>query len=130
MLPVIITGVSPKGIGAEAARVFAKTGAKVVLAGRSQSKYVELQYCVTVCFRLTILHNHRIQETAEAIKKETPDANLRELVLDLGSQKSVRKAADEVLSYPDPVDALILNAGVVRISQFLHSEEVHLTPYR
>ncbi|EIM90352.1 NAD-P-binding protein [Stereum hirsutum FP-91666 SS1] len=89
---VIITGVSPKGIGAEAARAFAKAGAKVVLSGRNQSK---------------------LQETADAIKKETPGADIRELILDLGSQKSVRKAADEVLKYSGPVDALILNAGVM-----------------
>ncbi|KAI0036667.1 NAD-P-binding protein [Vararia minispora EC-137] len=89
---VLITGVTPKGFGAEAARVAAKMGAKVVLAGRSQST---------------------IQETADAIKKETPNADMKELIIDLGSQKSVRKAADEVLRYSSPVDVLILNAAVM-----------------
>lgn len=37
---VIVTGVSPGGYGAETARVLALVGAKVVLAGRSLSKYV------------------------------------------------------------------------------------------
>ncbi|KIJ54346.1 hypothetical protein M422DRAFT_221928 [Sphaerobolus stellatus SS14] len=89
---VIVTGVTPGGYGAEAARVLALEGAKVVLAGRSLSK---------------------IKATAEAIKKETPDAELRELVLDLGSHKSVREAAEEVLKYSEAIDVLILNAGVM-----------------
>jgi NAD(P)-dependent dehydrogenase (short-subunit alcohol dehydrogenase family) len=55
----------------------------------------------------------RVKATADAIKKEAPKAELKELVLDLGSQKAVRQAADEVLKYSGPIDVLILNAGVV-----------------
>lgn len=62
-------------------------------------------------------------ETAEIIKKEIPDADLRELVVDLGSQQSVRQAAAEVLKYPEPVDVLILNAGVVS-----HEHEISTEP--
>ncbi|KAF8193450.1 NAD-P-binding protein [Pholiota molesta] len=89
---VIITGVTPGGYGAEASRVLALAGANLILAGRSSSK---------------------IKATAEAIKKETPSANLRELTLNLGSQKDVRKAAEEVLQYDGAVDVLILNAGIM-----------------
>ncbi|KAJ7247442.1 NAD-P-binding protein [Mycena haematopus] len=89
---VIVTGVSPGGFGAETARALALYGAKVVLAGRSLSK---------------------IQATAEAIKKEIPDADLKELVLDLSSHKAVRQAAEEVLKYSGPIDVVITNAGVM-----------------
>ncbi|KAF8069916.1 NAD-P-binding protein, partial [Lyophyllum atratum] len=89
---VIVTGVTAGGLGAEAARVLAIKGATVVLAGRSVKK---------------------IQETADNIRKEAPDAKFRELLLDLGSQKAIRKAAQEVLKYPGPIDVLILNAGIM-----------------
>ncbi|KAI0031069.1 NAD-P-binding protein [Vararia minispora EC-137] len=89
---VIVTGVSPGGFGAETARILALVGAKVVLAGRSLSK---------------------IQAAAQAIKEEVPNAELKQLILDLGSQKAVREAAAEVLKYDGPVDVVILNAGVM-----------------
>ncbi|KAJ7346261.1 NAD-P-binding protein [Mycena albidolilacea] len=89
---VIVTGVSPGGFGADTARVLALYGAKVVLAGRSLSK---------------------IKATADAIKKEVLAADLKELVLDLSSQKAVRKAAEEVLKYSGPIDVVITNAGVM-----------------
>ncbi|KAJ6453378.1 NAD-P-binding protein [Mycena sanguinolenta] len=89
---VIVTGVSPGGFGADTARALALYGAKFVLAGRSLSK---------------------IQATADAIKKEIPTADLKEVVLDLSSQKAVRHAAEEVLSYPGPIDVVITNAGVM-----------------
>ncbi|GLB41039.1 putative NAD-P-binding protein [Lyophyllum shimeji] len=89
---VIVTGVTAGGLGAEAARVLALQGAELVLAGRSSKK---------------------IQETAANIRKEAPDAKLRELILDLNSQKAVRAAAEEVLKYSGPVDVVILNAGIM-----------------
>ncbi|KJA19690.1 hypothetical protein HYPSUDRAFT_44061 [Hypholoma sublateritium FD-334 SS-4] len=89
---VIVTGVTPGGYGAETVRVLALVGAKVVLAGRTLSK---------------------IQATMGAVKKEIPGADLKTLILELGSQKSVREAAAEVLAYDTPVDVVILNAGVM-----------------
>lgn len=62
---------------------------------------------------LTSIKPLRLTEIAKIIKDETPNADLRELVVDLGSQQSVRQAAAEVLKYPEPVDVLILNAGMV-----------------
>ncbi|ORY60394.1 oxidoreductase [Leucosporidium creatinivorum] len=90
---VLITGVSPGGLGAEAARAIAQhSPALLILAGRSQAK---------------------IDETAAAIKKESPSTKLRPLVLDLSSLAAVRKAAEEVNSWPEPIDVLINNAAIM-----------------
>jgi NAD(P)-dependent dehydrogenase (short-subunit alcohol dehydrogenase family) len=64
-------------------------------------------------FNQCFLTRCRIKATADAIKKEVPAADLKELVLDLSSQKAVRKAAEEVLKYSGPIDVVITNAGVV-----------------
>jgi hypothetical protein len=54
--------------------------------------------------------NHRcgrLKKSEETIKKELPSANIRLLVLDLSSMKSVRKAAAEVNTYPEPLHVCI-----------------------
>ncbi|KAG2178831.1 hypothetical protein INT43_001677 [Umbelopsis isabellina] len=90
---VLVTGASWGGLGAEAIRVIAKNGAGlVIMAGRRQES---------------------LDETAEKIKAETPNANLRSLVLDLASLESVRQAAKEVNAYSEPIDVLINNAAVM-----------------
>jgi NAD(P)-dependent dehydrogenase (short-subunit alcohol dehydrogenase family) len=90
---VLITGCTWGGLGAEAARVIAKYhAALVIVAGRKQ----EL-----------------LDDTIQKIKEETPSANLRSLVLDLSSLESVRRAAAEVNAYPESLDVLINNAGVM-----------------
>lgn len=90
---IIITGCTWGGLGAETARVLVKHDPKVVVvAGRKQEV---------------------LDDTVQHIKKETPDANIRTLVLDLGSFKSIRKAAEEVNQYSENVDVLINNAAVV-----------------
>ncbi|KAK4702489.1 hypothetical protein P7C70_g3740, partial [Phenoliferia sp. Uapishka_3] len=89
---VIITGPSIGGIGYETARVLAKSGAGlVILAGRSNAK---------------------LDEAEAELKKESPDAKLRKLVIDLASLTSVRKAAAEVNEYHEPIDVLINNAAI------------------
>lgn len=45
----------------------------------------------------------RLEDTAKDIRASFPNANLRELLVDLGSFKSVRKAAAEVNSYKEPI---------------------------
>jgi len=87
---VLITGTSIGGIGFEAARVIAKYANLLVITGYSSE-------------RLTL--------TEEAIKKETPAANIRKLTLDLNSLAAVRKAAAEVNTYPEPIHVLINNAA-------------------
>lgn len=118
---VIVTGVTKNGYGAEIARVLALVGAKVILAGRELNKFAESMPLKNITsFDILI---HRIEETAEIIKNKTPNANLRKLVFDLGSQQAVRNAAAEVLRYPEPIDVLILNAAIVSapILFFLHA---------
>jgi len=90
----LITGPSPGGIGAEAARVIAKYANLVVLAGRNLGK---------------------INQTIENIKQETPAANLRPLLLDLGSLETVRNAAAEVNAYPENIHVLINNAAIMAV---------------
>ncbi|KAJ7663086.1 hypothetical protein DFH06DRAFT_1128424 [Mycena polygramma] len=87
---VLITGTSINGIGFEAARVLSKHANLVVITGYN----VE-----------------RLKLTEEAIKKEIPSANIRQLVLDLSSLDAVRKAAAVVNNYSEPIHVLIHNAA-------------------
>ncbi|KAJ7712989.1 hypothetical protein B0H16DRAFT_1899711 [Mycena metata] len=87
---VLITGTSIGGIGFEAARVLAKHANLVIITG---------------------YNSERLRLSEEAIKKELPAANIRQLVLDLSSLAMVRKAAAEVNAYPEPLHVLINNAA-------------------
>ena len=91
---ILTTGVSPNGLGA----VFLTT-----IAAHKP--------------RLLILANRNLdkaKETAEAVKAVASGVETRLLQLDLASLASVRKAADEVLAYPEEaIDVLVLNAGIM-----------------
>ncbi|KAJ7649410.1 hypothetical protein DFH06DRAFT_553499 [Mycena polygramma] len=87
---VLITGTFINGMGFETARVLAKHANLVIITG---------------------YNTERLKLTEEAIKKESPDANIRPLVLDLASLAAVRKAAAEVNEYPEPIHVLIHNAA-------------------
>jgi NAD(P)-dependent dehydrogenase (short-subunit alcohol dehydrogenase family) len=101
---ILITGITWGGLGAETARVCALFGASlVVLAGRSQGS---------------------IDVTITKIKQETPDANLRGLLLDLASLESIRRAAAEVNGYEEPIDVLINNAGVMASEYFVTFDNI------
>jgi short-subunit dehydrogenase len=90
---VIITGASPKSLASEAARAIAtQQPGLLVLAARNMSL---------------------LEETKSNILKSAPQANLRLLQFDLGSQDSVRNAAATVGSYTESFDALINVAGVM-----------------
>ncbi|KAI9281360.1 short-chain dehydrogenase [Umbelopsis sp. AD052] len=90
---VLVTGCSLGGLGFEAARVVSKHHAGlVILAGRKQES---------------------LDDAVQKIKEETPSANLRTLLLDLASLKSARHAAAEVNAYPEAIDVLINNAGIM-----------------
>jgi NAD(P)-dependent dehydrogenase (short-subunit alcohol dehydrogenase family) len=90
---VLVTGSTWGGLGAESARVIAKHNPKLlILAGRKQEA---------------------LDETVQKIKEESPKANLRTLIIDLASLESVKKAAAEVNQYPEPIDVLINNAGIM-----------------
>ncbi|KAK7030111.1 hypothetical protein R3P38DRAFT_3189066 [Favolaschia claudopus] len=79
---VLITGTSLKGIGFETARVIAKYAQLLIIAGYNEE---------------------RLKLSGDAIKKETPAANIYRLTIDLSSLASVRKAAAEINALPDPL---------------------------
>jgi NAD(P)-dependent dehydrogenase (short-subunit alcohol dehydrogenase family) len=87
---VVITGAN-SGIGLEAARVLAKRGALVVLAGRDPG---------------------RTAAAAEQVRA-APGAQAETAELDLASLESVRKAADDITARFGRLDLLINNAGVM-----------------
>jgi NAD(P)-dependent dehydrogenase (short-subunit alcohol dehydrogenase family) len=71
-------------------------------------------------------HNSaRIQESIDALKAEFPDVDYRALKLDLSSQKAVREAASEVLSWNDVPDINILvnNAAVMNLPERTLTED-------
>lgn len=89
---VLTTGVSPGGLGADFVERLAVYEPKLlILAGHDISKS---------------------ERTAEAIKTVAPHVKIRVLELDLSSQKQIRKAAQEVNAYGEPIDVLVNNAGV------------------
>ncbi|KAF2642556.1 NAD(P)-binding protein [Massarina eburnea CBS 473.64] len=94
---VVITGVSPSGIGAEAARVIHKHNPKLlVLASRSTKN---------------------IDATITAIGG-AGSSNVKGVELDLADLESVRKAAAEILEQTSVVDVLINNAGIMMLPEF------------
>jgi NAD(P)-dependent dehydrogenase (short-subunit alcohol dehydrogenase family) len=92
----VVTGANG-GLGLETARELARKGADVVMAVRNQVK---------------------AQDAVADIRAGIPDASLRLVALDLGSQSSVREAAAEILGGgSERVDLLINNAGVMGIPE-------------
>ncbi|KAJ7644819.1 NAD-P-binding protein [Roridomyces roridus] len=87
---VLITGTSIGGIGFEDARVIAPYANLVIITGYNAE---------------------RLQLAENAIKKEVPQANIRQLILDVSSLSDVRRAAAEVNAYPEPLHILINNAA-------------------
>ncbi len=88
---IVVTGTTLGGLGHFTALELARRGARVVLAGRTEAK---------------------LDETAAAIRAETPKAELEKLVLDLSDLSAVRRAADVARSF-GPIDVLVNNAGVM-----------------
>lgn len=88
---VVVTGAN-SGLGFETARVFARRNAEVALACRDLRK---------------------AGEAGERILAETPAASLHTLELDLSSQASVRRAADQLKRDHRRLDLLINNAGAL-----------------
>jgi len=90
---VLTTGVTQGGLGATFVEQIAKHNPRLlILAGRSPAK---------------------VQATADKIKSNI-NVEVRILELDLASQQQVRKAAAEVLAYPeDHIDVLVNSAGIM-----------------
>ncbi|WP_433696821.1 oxidoreductase [Nocardiopsis sp. CA-288880] len=90
----LITG-GNSGIGLETARVLARHGARVILAGRSRAK---------------------LDQAAEAVRAAAPGARTDTLVLDLSDLSSVRDAATRIAE-TETVDLLFNNAGVMNLPE-------------
>jgi len=92
---ILITGVSPNGLGLYTATVLAThSPALLILAARSISA---------------------LEAAKTAIHNVAPDCPIRLLVLDLSSLEKVREAALEVVAWNDVpmIDVLINNAGIM-----------------
>lgn len=92
---VVITGANG-GLGLETAKVLAGRGAHVVMAVRDQQKAAQALGTITA---------------------ETPGASLELVELDLGSQASVRAAAEKTRAAHDRVDILVNNAGLMAMPE-------------
>ncbi|GJS25245.1 short-chain dehydrogenase TIC 32, chloroplastic-like protein [Tanacetum coccineum] len=103
-LTAIVTGAS-SGIGAETARVLALHGVHVVMAVRNTETGTKVK---------------------ESILKETPNAKIDVMELDLGSLASVRKFATEYCSSGLPLNILINNAGVMAPPFTLSEDNIEL----
>ncbi|KAF1999299.1 short-chain dehydrogenase [Amniculicola lignicola CBS 123094] len=92
---VVITGVNPDGIGYGIAEAVASQDpALVIMTYRSQSKS---------------------DEVLKKLRASYPNVSYRPLQMDLSSQISVRTAAKELNKWPEPVDTLFNNAGVMSV---------------
>ncbi|EPQ53758.1 NAD P-binding protein [Gloeophyllum trabeum ATCC 11539] len=90
---ILVTGVTPGGLGAHFVTVVAAHKPKLlILAGRKPSI---------------------LEQVAKELESAHPDVKTRTLELDLASQASVRKAAEQVLSWPEPIDVLVNNAAIM-----------------
>ncbi len=88
---IIVTGAN-SGLGYESAKALAPTGAQIIMAVRNTSKG---------------------QAARDAILKESPNAQLDLMTLDLGSLESVRQFADAFRAKYPRLDVLMNNAGVM-----------------
>jgi NAD(P)-dependent dehydrogenase (short-subunit alcohol dehydrogenase family) len=91
----VVTGANG-GLGLETARALAGAGAHVVMAARNEEKAAS---------------------AVADIKGSHPAASLELVPLDLGSQASVRAAAEQILAAHQAIDILINNAGVMGIPE-------------
>ena len=91
----VVTGANG-GLGLETARALAGAGAHVVMAARNQEK---------------------AERALADIRGGLPDASLEVVPLDLGSQASVREAAEQILAKHEQIDILVNNAGVMGIPE-------------
>lgn len=102
---ILITGVSPNGLGERTAEALAAhSPALLILTGRSEDK---------------------VRAVINLLQQQHPHGNYRFLQLDLSSLATVREAAEEVKAYSDvpKIDIVICNAGVMRIPQLELSPE-------
>jgi NAD(P)-dependent dehydrogenase (short-subunit alcohol dehydrogenase family) len=91
----VVTGANG-GLGLATAQALAAKGAHIVMAARNQSKAAAAR---------------------DQILTAVPAASLEVVELDLGSLKSVAKAAEQITGTHDRIDLLINNAGVMAMPE-------------
>jgi NAD(P)-dependent dehydrogenase (short-subunit alcohol dehydrogenase family) len=91
----VVTGANG-GLGLETSRALAAAGAHVVMGARNQEKAAA---------------------AVEDIRAGVAEASLEVVALDLGSQASVREAAEQILGAHERIDLLVNNAGVMGIPE-------------
>ncbi|KFY43984.1 hypothetical protein V495_03683 [Pseudogymnoascus sp. VKM F-4514 (FW-929)] len=93
---ILITGVSPNGLGATIAHeLAAQAPALLILTGRNSAK---------------------VKAIIAELATEFPSVKTRALIFDISSFESINAAAAQVLTDPEPcIDILINNAGVMNI---------------
>lgn len=65
----------------------------------------------------------KLNDAASHLLSDHPSLNVRKLIMDLSSQKSVREAAKEVNEYSENVYILICNAGVMSVPKHELTED-------
>jgi NAD(P)-dependent dehydrogenase (short-subunit alcohol dehydrogenase family) len=91
----VVTGANG-GLGLETSRELARAGSHVVMAARNREK---------------------ADAAVTDIRGDVPRASLEVVALDLGSQASVREAAERILTEHRTIDILMNNAGVMGIPE-------------
>lgn len=90
---ILITGATPKGLGANFATTIAKhEPACIILATRTVAK---------------------AEETARDIAAVSPKVRTHSVALDLSSMAQVRKAAEVINALPEQIDVIVNNAGIM-----------------
>ncbi|KAI0521005.1 putative short-chain dehydrogenase [Xylaria bambusicola] len=102
---VLVTGCNPGGIGYTTCQAFASQDpSHLIIAGRTPSK---------------------IDECIDRLKAQYPTVDYRPLIVNLSSQKSVRAAAANLLSWNDvpTINIIVNSAGVMGIAERTLSED-------
>ncbi|CAH0051355.1 unnamed protein product [Clonostachys solani] len=95
---ILVTGVSPKGLGAAFAEIIAQYGPEcIILATRDLSK---------------------AEETAQAVKATSPSVRTHSVELDLASLDQVRKAAAKIQSLGEKINVIVNNAAIMASPYF------------
>ncbi|EXB93574.1 Short-chain dehydrogenase TIC 32 [Morus notabilis] len=104
-LTAIVTG-GTSGIGAETVRVLAKRGVRVVIPARDLIRAAQVK---------------------EGIQRETPNAEVIVLEIDLSSLISVRRFCSEFLALGLPLNILINNAGMFSQTLEYSEDKIEMT---
>lgn len=101
--PVLITGVSPNGLG--------------------EAMVIALALQAPATLILTARDPGKADAVAQKVQNLNRSVNIRILKLDLSDQRSVRESADELLRTVEKVDILINNAGVMALPERTLNED-------